>query len=110
MLRNDDQNTEVSHLPNGWVRLEHQYAYWVYLKTFMHEGQALTIYMDDFSVEPISIKAYHIDDLVIDEGWVNLHKNTIIGCNKMDVEFFKPHLPEHIYQELKKAHDEFFEG
>ncbi|MCY8119580.1 hypothetical protein MOC55_11950 [Bacillus spizizenii] len=109
MLKNNDQNTEVTYLPNGWVHLAHIDAYWVYLKTFIHEGQPLTIYMDDFSVEPISVKAYHLDDLVIDEDWANLHENTILSCDTMDVEFFKPHLPAHIYKELKKAHNEFFE-
>ncbi|MCP8973129.1 hypothetical protein NMK43_08475 [Bacillus licheniformis] len=109
MLRNNDQKTEVTNLPNGWVRLTHQTAVSVYLKTFINEGQPLTVYMDDFSIEPISVKAYHLDDLIIDEEWLNLHENTILSYGTMDVEFFKPHLPAHIYQELKKAHDEFFE-
>lgn len=108
MLKNNSQNTEVTNLPNGWVKLSHIDAYTVYLKTFMNEGQALTMYMDDFSIEPISLKAYHLDDLVIDADWLNLHDNTILTYGTMDVEFFKPHLPAHIYQDIKKAHDEFF--
>lgn len=107
MQNNDKRNTEVVDLGEGWFRLDHHQAWQVWLKTFTVDGKKVTLYLDDWSVEPISLHAYDLADLVIDEDWSNIHQECIFEHRgDMDITVLQPHLPADAYEEVKAVYQE----
>lgn len=110
MITNNDFNkTTVVDIGDGWFNLEHLDGRNVWLKTFSIDGKKVTLYLDDWSVHPISLHNYDINDLIIDSGWVNLHANGFFTHTEMDISSLKPLLPAAMYKEIESKFKELFD-
>jgi predicted nucleic acid-binding Zn-ribbon protein len=103
IVNNSDH--EVKELENGWHRLISTDAWMCYLKTYIIEGKYVTVYLDDFSVAPISLKNYSLKDLVVDEDWSMIHEETFFEHDAPEVVVLKDQLPSNIFNDVKEFCD-----
>lgn len=73
-----DQHTKEAPRSAGWTLLE-ETDWACRLRTFTgRDGKPYTVYADDWSVAPVSVKQYALADLDVDVDWENVHRNTVL--------------------------------
>jgi len=85
----------------GWLKLESEHGYEVSLKAFMIQGNMQTVVIDNFSVTPLTIQPYNVNDITIAENWENVYCDNNILFDAYDVRELRPLMDDvEDYQEV----------
>lgn len=73
MVKSTTKETKVETQPKGWTMLVHDDGYTCILKSMEIEGHTRTVYVDDWSSQPVSVHTYELGGLEVSEDWNSIH-------------------------------------
>lgn len=84
-------------------------GYRIFLRPVMVNGRRMTLLLDNFSITPLAILNYVLDELKLDtKEWSNVYSKPYICFKTIDLVGVSRYLKQEEYQSLKWIHRHYF--